>query len=100
MGRLGFLLLRLIWKIVERMVNYLEVTPQQLTVSSGAFVRRTTMTPLARVIDMSLQSSLLGEILGYGHLIIMVAGPSPDQRVFNCVPHVNELYLELSSWML
>jgi uncharacterized membrane protein YdbT with pleckstrin-like domain len=95
----GFLLLRLLWKTVEWAVNYLVVTPVQLSLSSGVITRRVTLTPLARVTDIGLSTSFLGRTLGYGHLILEIAGQNQSRRVFDCIPHVNELYLELSHWI-
>lgn len=96
----GFLLLRLVWKTIEWAVNYLVVSPTQLVLSSGVVMRRVTMTPLARVSSVGLRTSFLGRILGYGHLILEVTEQSQDRRVFDCIPHVNELYLELSDWIM
>lgn len=96
----GVLLLRLVWKIIDWIVSYIVVTPQQLVQRSGVIAHAQKMMPLARVTDLSLRSSFLGRTLGYGNLIIEVAGQTQARQEFDCIPHVNELYLELSSWIL
>jgi uncharacterized membrane protein YdbT with pleckstrin-like domain len=96
----AFLLLRLFLKIAEWAVSYLVVTPQQLSLSSGLFRRHVDMMFLSKVTDISLQTSFLGRLLGYGQLVLQVAGQGQDRRVIDHVPFAGELYRELSSWVV
>lgn len=94
----GILLIRLIWKISGWMISYIEVNPQQLSLTSGIFTRRVTTTPLAKVTNIGLRTPFLGRALGYGELILEI-GQDQYPRVFDYIPHADELYLEISNWI-
>lgn len=95
----GVLLLRLVWKVGEWAVNRVTITPDRINFSSGLFTRRRSMLPMARVTNISLRRSLLGQMLDYGELIFDVSGQGRNEHVVNYVPHPDQLYLELTNWI-
>jgi uncharacterized membrane protein YdbT with pleckstrin-like domain len=95
----GALLLRLFWKAAEWAVSQITVTPERMSFSSGLLTRHMSMIPLTRVTNVSLRRSLLGQMLDYGELNFEVPRQGQAVRVVNYVPHPDQLYLELTSWM-
>jgi len=95
----GLLLLRLIWKIAQWAVEFLIVTPDRLSLSSGLLSRRVAFIPIAKVADMSLQQPFLGRLLGYGELVLELPGQDQETRIIDHVPYSDRLYLELSTWI-
>ena len=97
----GILLIRLIWKIVgwREFENPSSVTPESMTLISGILSRETSVTPMAKVTDISLQESLLGRLLGYGKLILVLEGGDQPSHVIDHVPYSDRLFLELYSWI-
>jgi membrane protein YdbS with pleckstrin-like domain len=91
----GVLLLWLIWKFLNWLVEYFVVTSKRVLLASGLLLRTVEMMPLVKVTDMSLQQSVRGRILKYGRFIFESAGQEQHLRKVDYIPHPEQHYLEV-----
>jgi membrane protein YdbS with pleckstrin-like domain len=91
----GLLLLWLIWKILNWLVDYFVVTSKRVILATGLLVRKVEMMPLVKVTDMSYQQSVRGRVLKYGQFIFESAGQEQHLREVDYIPHPEQLYLEV-----
>lgn len=91
----GVLLLWLMFKVWEWLINYFVVTSQRLMLATGIITRKVNMMPLGKVTDMSFQRSGLGQLLGYGEFIVESAGQDQALRRVDHLPYPEQLYLEV-----
>jgi membrane protein YdbS with pleckstrin-like domain len=89
----GVLLVRLIWKVFNWMVDYFVITTARLLLITGFLTRKAAMMPLAKVTDMSFQRSFPGRLLGYGEFIVESAGQDQALRNVPYIPYPEQLYL-------
>lgn len=95
----GSLLFRLIWQIVEWRLELLIVTPEDLLRSSGVLTRESTYISIANVTNISLEQSILGQLLGYGAVILQRAGKDQVPYIIDHVPYPERLYFDLYNWI-
>jgi len=57
------------------------VTDERVIIKLGVVVRTTTVIPLDRVQDVSTRQNLVGQVLGYGSLVIDTAGQFKNEVV-------------------
>ena len=57
------------------------VTDERVIIKRGVVVRTTQVIPLDRVQDVSTRQNLLGQLLGYGSLVIDTAGQEMNQVI-------------------
>jgi membrane protein YdbS with pleckstrin-like domain len=93
----GLLLLWLIWKLLNWLVDYFVVTSKRVLLVTGFLVRKVEMMPLVKVTDMSFQQSLGGRLFKYGRFIFESAGQEQALRKVDYIPHPEQHYLEVCS---
>src|SRR5262249_23615049 len=54
---------------------------ERVIIKRGVLVRATQVIPLDRVQDVSTRQNLVGQVLGYGSLLIDTAGQEKNQRI-------------------
>ena len=91
----GVLLLWLIWKLLNWLVDYFVVTSKRVLLATGLLVRKVEMMPLVKVTDMSYQQSLRGRALKYGRFIFESAGHEQALREVDYIPDPEQHYLEV-----
>lgn len=83
---LGVIALALLWFIVVwirwQSITY-TLTDQRIKIERGIFSRQEKLIAVDRVQDVSTQKSLLGRLLGYGHVQIESAGEVGSEVFFN-----------------
>src|SRR5215472_4525951 len=89
----GVLLLRLVWKVCNWLVDYFVVTTERLMLTTGFLTRRVAMMPLTKVTDMSFKRTFPGRLLGYGEFIVESAGQDQALRNVEYIPYPEQLYL-------
>jgi|SRR5215469_2618802 len=89
----GVLLLRLVWKVCNWLVDYFVVTTERLLLTTGFLTRRVAMMPLTKVTDMSFKRTFPGRLLGYGEFIVESAGQDQALRNVPFIPYPEQLYL-------
>jgi uncharacterized membrane protein YdbT with pleckstrin-like domain len=91
----GLVLLRLVWKVIDWLLNYFVITSERLLLAQGFIRRRVDMMPLTKVTDMSFNRTLRGQLLGYGEFVVESAGQDQALRNVNYLPYPEQLYLEV-----
>ena len=93
----SLLLLRLIWKVINWSAGYFIVTSDRMIVIRGALARDVAMIPFVRLIDISYERSLLGEVIGYGSFILEVADEDMPVWRIDFMPYPEQLFSEVFS---
>jgi uncharacterized membrane protein YdbT with pleckstrin-like domain len=91
-GLWGFVMLRLVWEIINWAVDYFVITSKRILLTSGVFTRSVAMMPLTKVTDMSFRRSFAGRLLGYGEFVVESAGQDQALRTIDHIPYPEELY--------
>ncbi len=89
------LLLRVIWKAVNWMVDFLVVTSDRILMTSGALSRKVAIIPLSTVNDLSFQRSFGGRLFGYGEFLVTSQAPNQIVQKIEYLPYPEELYLRI-----
>ncbi|HEY3685666.1 MAG TPA: PH domain-containing protein [Streptosporangiaceae bacterium] len=92
-GALGYLMLR----TLDWSVNRLLVTDKRIMYLSGVITRKIVMSPLRKVTDLNLNRSWLGEMLGYGTILLDTTGQYDELRNVPFMPHPEEVFIEVSA---
>lgn len=90
---LGYLMLR----TLDWSVNRLLVTDKRIMYMSGVITRKVVMSPLKKITDLNLNRSWLGELLGYGTIMLETAGQYDELRNVAFMPHPEEVFIEVSA---
>ncbi|MFB4316741.1 PH domain-containing protein [Actinomadura sp. 21ATH] len=93
LATLGYLL----WKVIAWSVEFFLVTEHRVMVINGVLNRNVAMMPLAKVTDIKMNRSLVGQMLGYGEFEMESAGQKQALRNVGFMPYPEQLYLEVSS---
>lgn len=80
------------WQLLHWGMTYLVLTNLRLLVVDGVFVRRVSMVPLVKVVDMSFERPLLGVPLNYGRLIVESAHEGHPLNRIGALPRIDEVY--------
>jgi hypothetical protein len=88
----GVLLVNLIWKTLNWMVDYFVITSVRILLTSGLFTRNVAMMPLTKVTDMSFNRSFTGRLLGFGEFVVESAGQEQTLRTIDHIPYPETLY--------
>ena len=94
---LGWLLLAaalglLGWRSLQWSMTYLVLTNLRMLVIDGVFVRRVSMIPLVKVVDMNFERPLLGTVFGYGRLVVEGAHDTHPLQRIGLLPRIDEVY--------
>lgn len=89
----GYLLLR----TLDWSVNRLLVTDKRIMYLSGLITRKVVMSPLKKITDLNLNRSWLGELLGYGTIVLETAGQYDELRNIAFTPHPESTFIEISA---
>ena len=89
------LLLWLIWKLLNWLVDYFVVTSKRVLLATGLLRRKVEMMPLMKVTDMSYEQSIRGRMFRYGRFIFESAGQEQHLREVDYIPHPEQFYLEI-----
>ena len=94
---LGWVVLcgRLVWRALEWRADWFVVTDRRLLLRSGLVTRRIAMMPLHKVTDMSYARPPLGQLLGYGEIVIESAGQEQAMHKIGRLPRPDMLYAEI-----
>ena len=80
----------LLWVIVVwirwQSISY-TLTDQRIMIQSGVFSRSEKIIPIDRVQACTTKVTLLGRMLGYGHVLIDSAGETQGSEVLEHLPH-------------
>ncbi|SFN08816.1 MULTISPECIES: PH domain-containing protein [Actinomadura] len=87
----------LVWKVIAWSVEFFLVTEHRVMVINGVLNRNVAMMPLAKVTDIALNRSVIGQLLGYGEFVMESAGQKQALRNVDHMPYPEQLYLEVSS---
>ncbi|GDY30024.1 PH domain-containing protein [Gandjariella thermophila] len=90
-----FVLLRLVYFVIEWWVERIVVTDKRFMITGGVFTTRVAMMPVSKVTDLTYERPWDGRMMGYGTLIVESAGqiqalnrieflPDPE-RVFDAI---------------
>ena len=90
-------LLRLGWMEVERRYRWFVATNKRILKHEGVLTRRVPMMRLTKVTDMTYTRNVLGELLGYGTIVIESAGQHQAIRDLTFVPEPDEVNAALNS---
>jgi uncharacterized membrane protein YdbT with pleckstrin-like domain len=85
MGLLG-------WRSVQWSMTYLVLTNLRMLVIDGVFVRRVSMIPLVKVVDMNFERPLLGLMFNYGRLVVEGAHDTHPLQRIGYLPRIDEVY--------
>lgn len=80
------------WRSVEWSMTYLVLTNLRMLVIDGVFVRRVSMIPLVKVVDMNFERPFLGMIFGYGRLVVEGAHDTHPLQRIGPLPRIDEVY--------
>lgn len=80
------------WRALEWGMTYLVLTNLRLVVIDGVLVRRVSMVPLAKVVDMTFERPALGLLLNYGKLTVEEAHPGHPLKRIGYLPRIDEIY--------
>ena len=92
--------LRFGWKFWLWWVDRIVVTNRRLFEVSGIFTRRVASMPLAKVTDMTYQRTLLGRILGYGHMVLESPGQKQALARIGFLPNPDDFYRTVTSLVM
>ncbi|MEV5828333.1 PH domain-containing protein [Spirillospora sp. NPDC052242] len=87
----------LLWKVIAWSLEFFLVTEHRVMVIRGVLNRTVAMMPLAKVTDINLERSVIGQMLGYGEFVMESAGQKQALRNVGFMPYPEQLYLEVSS---
>ena len=87
-----FLLLRLLWDLLNWHHNWFVATDKRLLLRYGLIVHKVAMMPLLKVTDMSYVRSIPGQFLGFGKFVLESAGQDQALREVRWVPQPDETY--------
>ena len=87
----------LLWKVVAWSLEFFLVTEHRMMVVKGVLNRSVLMMPLTKVTDITLNRSVVGQLLGYGQFVTESAGQKQAISNINFMPYPEQLYLEVSS---
>ncbi|TDC57379.1 PH domain-containing protein [Actinomadura sp. KC345] len=87
----------LLWKVVAWSLEFFLVTEHRMMVVKGVLNRSVLMMPLSKVTDITLNRSVVGQLLGYGEFVTESAGQKQAINNVNFMPYPEQLYLEVSS---
>lgn len=87
----------LLWKVIAWSLEFFLVTEHRVMVINGVLNRNVAMMPLAKVTDINLERSIIGQMLGYGEFVMESAGQKQALRNVGFMPYPEQLYLEVSS---
>lgn len=103
---LGFLMVlwlfiagRSVFHFVEWWFGWFGSTQRRLVLQTGIIVHKFAMMPLEKVTDMNYTRSPMGQLLGYGQLVMESAGQDQALREVRFVRHPDQTYLVLISTM-
>lgn len=89
--------LRLGWLEVQRRFRWFVATNKRILKHEGVLTRSVPMMRLTKVTDMTYHRSALGEILGYGTIVIESAGQQQAIRDLTFVPDPDHVSAALNS---
>lgn len=92
-GTVGYLLLR----TLDWTINRLLVTDKRIMYLSGVITRRVVVSPLKKVTDLNLSRSWLGELLGYGTIVLETSGQFRQLRNVAYVPQPERVFIDVSA---
>jgi membrane protein YdbS with pleckstrin-like domain len=85
----------LVWRLLEWRQGWFVVTDRRLLLRSGIITRTVGMMPLHKVTDMSYARPPIGQLLGYGVIVIESAGQDQAMHRISHLPHPDALYAEI-----
>jgi membrane protein YdbS with pleckstrin-like domain len=94
-----FMILRMIWCVVDWHVDHLMITDKRLMKVSGIFFRKVQTMPLQKVTDLTYNRDPMGRLLGYGEFIVESAGQDQALSKINFLPRPDRLYLTMCDMM-
>jgi len=92
----GGAVLRFAWKALRWWTGRIIVTDKQFIVARGVFKTKNSMMPITKVIDVSYSRPVAGQLLGYGTLMLELAGQKQRLEKIKYLPKPVELFLALS----
>ncbi|HET7799004.1 MAG TPA: PH domain-containing protein [Humibacillus xanthopallidus] len=87
-----FLVLRMLWRLVDWHHSWFVATDKRLLLRYGIITHKVAMMPLIKVTDMSYVRSIPGQFLGYGRFVLESAGQDQALREIKWVPQPDETY--------
>jgi hypothetical protein len=87
--------IRFLWKTINWSMEYYIVTSYRVLHSAGILKRKIESISLYKVIDIRTRRPLLGRLLGYGHIVLESLRPDLPYWRLDCVPYIDQLWLEL-----
>jgi uncharacterized membrane protein YdbT with pleckstrin-like domain len=88
---------RWIWLAIEWRYAAFTVTNRRVMLDYGVLSRRRAMMPIAKVTDLTYARSPLGDLLGYGHVIIESAGQDQALHKISFVPQPDVVFGEMDA---
>jgi len=92
--------LRFGWKFWLWWVDRIIVTNRRLFEVSGILTRRVGSMPLAKVTDMTYQRTIMGRLLGYGHMVLESPGQKQALARIGYLPNPDDFYRTVTSLVM
>jgi uncharacterized membrane protein YdbT with pleckstrin-like domain len=89
----GLMLLWAGWRALNEHMDRLVLTNMRVFRVRGVFAESAATMPLSRVLDITVQKTVLGRILGYGHFVFESAAQAQGLREIRFVPNPDRLDL-------
>ncbi|WP_462202797.1 PH domain-containing protein [Frankia sp. CcWB3] len=90
-----FMILRMLWGVVDWQFEHLMITDKRLLKVSGIFFRKVQTMPLSKITDLTYNRDPLGRLLGYGEFVVESAGQDQALSKIKFLPRPDRLYLTL-----
>jgi uncharacterized membrane protein YdbT with pleckstrin-like domain len=87
----------LAFRVYEWSDDFFVVTNYRVMVITGLLNRRVLMMPLGKIVDIKLERTPLGRMMGYGTIILESPGQVQALQNVDFMPYPEQIYLEISS---
>jgi membrane protein YdbS with pleckstrin-like domain len=77
--------------------DFFVVTDYRVMVITGLINRRVLMMPLGKIVDIKLERTPIGRMMGYGTIILESPGQVQALQNVDFMPYPEQMYLEISS---
>ncbi len=83
------------WLLLSTYEDRFVVTDMRILRIQGVLNQRTAAMSLSRIVDFTLEQPLLGQLLGYGHLVFENAAQDQGLRVIRFIPDADEVHKQI-----
>lgn len=77
--------------------DFFVVTDYRVMVITGLLNRKVLMMPLGKIVDIKLERTPLGRMMGYGTIVLESPGQVQALQNIDFMPYPEQIYLEISS---